>query len=183
MKYTEVDGLGPVLFERSKRAKRISITVTSHKGVRVAVPNRASFNTAEKFVETKIDWIKKHQTSLKQAKQKYESESARINRPVARLELIKRLDELAERHGFTYNRVFIRNQRTRWGSCSAKNNISLNIKLVLLTDELTDYVILHELVHTKIKNHSQKFWDGLSEYVSNPKQKSSQLRNSSVGLL
>lgn len=183
MKYIEVDSIGPVLFERSKRAKRISITVTSHKGVRVAVPSRASFSNAEEFVETKIDWIKKHQARLKQAEQKYESESVHINRPVARQELIQRLDELAGKYGFTYNRVFIRNQRTRWGSCSAKNNINLNIKLVLLPDELIDYVILHELVHTNIKNHSRKFWDGLSKYVINPKQKASQLRKNGLGLL
>jgi len=183
MKYIEVDGIGPVLFEHSKRAKRTSITVTSHKGVRVAVPSRASFDNAEKFVETKIDWIKKHQTNLRQAERKYESESVHINRLVARRELIQRLDELAARNGFTYNRVFIRNQRTRWGSCSAKNNINLNIKLVLLPDELKDYVILHELVHTNVKNHSQNFWDELGKYMNNPKQKASQLRKNGLGLL
>jgi predicted metal-dependent hydrolase len=62
-------------------------------------------------------------------------------------------------HGFAYNRVFIKNQKTRWGSCSNKNNINLNINLVRLPQELIDYTILHELVHTRIKNHSSKFWD------------------------
>ena len=59
--------------------------------------------------------------------------------------LIKRLDKLAEKHGLKYNRVFVRNQKTRWGSCSSKNNISLNAKLVKLPEKLMDYIILHEL--------------------------------------
>jgi len=59
----------------------------------------------------------------------------------------------------------IRNQKTRWGSCSNLNNINLNINLVSLTQDLMDYVILHELLHTKIKNHSKKFWAQLDKYV------------------
>lgn len=183
MKYIEIDGIGPVLFETSSRAKRIIITVTSHKGVRVAVPNGASFSKAEQFVRTKIAWVKKQQSVLNQAKQQCREKSQEISYQDARQELIQRLDELAIRHGFTYNRVFIRNQRTRWGSCSEKNNINLNIKLLLLPDDLIDYIILHELVHTNVKNHSQVFWDELGKYVDNPKQKATQLRKHSVGLL
>jgi predicted metal-dependent hydrolase len=88
----------------------------------------------------------------------------------ARRRLVSRLDELSQVHGYTYNRVFIRNQKTRWGSCSAKNNISLNLQLARLPVELMDYVILHELVHTRIKNHSQAFWDQLNGLVGEAKQ-------------
>ena len=69
--------------------------------------------------------------------------------------------ELAKIYGFKYAKASIRNQKTKWGSCSAKNNISLNINLVRLPDELRDYVILHELVHTRHKNHSNRFWETL----------------------
>jgi predicted metal-dependent hydrolase len=60
-----------------------------------------------------------------------------------------RLRELSMEHGFQYNRVFIRNNRSRWGSCSAGNNINLNLHLMRLPDELIDYVLMHELVHTR----------------------------------
>jgi predicted metal-dependent hydrolase len=97
--------------------------------------------------------------------------------------IITRLTELARQHGFSYRKVTIRNQRTRWGSCSAKNNISLNIKLVALPAELFDYVILHELVHTRIHNHSSRFWQELNKYVEDGKAKDKQLIEYGLGIL
>jgi predicted metal-dependent hydrolase len=80
---------------------------------------------------------------------------------------------MAKIHNFKYNKVSIRNQKTKWGSCSAKNNISLNINLVRLPDELRDYVILHELVHTRFKNHSKEFWAELNKFVGDSSTNSS----------
>ncbi|MFC1990575.1 M48 family metallopeptidase [Chloroflexota bacterium] len=77
----------------------------------------------------------------------------------------------------------IRNQKTRWGSCSHKNNINLNMKLVLLPDELVDYVILHELVHTRIHNHSKRFWVELDKYVGDGKLMTSRIKKTGMGLL
>ena len=64
-------------------------------------------------------------------------------------------------HGFNYSGVSVKNMRTRWGSCSGKNKINLNIHLMSVTEHLRDYVILHELVHTLVKNHSRVFWEKL----------------------
>jgi predicted metal-dependent hydrolase len=69
-----------------------------------------------------------------------------------------RLRELAEKHGFKYSQCSVRNSHSRWGSCSGKGNISLSIYLVLLTEELIDYVLLHELCHTVEMNHGERFW-------------------------
>lgn len=76
-----------------------------------------------------------------------------------------RVHELAGRHDFRYNRLFIKDLRSRWGSCSAANNINLNLHLMRLPDKLIDYVILHELVHTHIKNHSPLFWQELERIL------------------
>jgi predicted metal-dependent hydrolase len=81
----------------------------------------------------------------------------------ARKLLPGRLSELAARHGFQYGKVGIRNNRRNWGSCSGRNNISLNLQMMKLPDELIDYILLHELVHTKIKNHGPLFWEKLDE--------------------
>jgi len=99
----------------------------------------------------------------------------------ARKHLVERLDELCKRNGFKYNRVFVKNQKTRWGSCSDKNNINLNVNLVQLPDELVDYIILHELVHTRIKDHSHRFWEALSKFVEDPKSLDRQLRDYTLG--
>jgi len=81
-----------------------------------------------------------------------------------------RLCELARIHGFSYNRVFIKNNRTRWGSCSSKNNINLSLHLMRLPEHLADYVILHELTHTIYRNHSKQFWGHLDKITGNAKK-------------
>jgi len=97
-------------------------------------------------------------------------ENNHINRGEAGKRLVTRLNELSEKHGFTFNKVFVKNQKTRWGSCSEKNNINLNVNLVLVPDELIDYTILHELVHTRVKDHSKRFWNELEKLVKNAKK-------------
>ena len=79
-------------------------------------------------------------------------------RSEAEKHLPDRIKLLADKYDFEYNNVTIKNSKNRWGSCSFDNNINLNLHLMRLPDHLVDYVILHELVHTKIKNHSKDFW-------------------------
>ena len=181
----DIDGVGPVLFERSKRAKRLSISVKPFKGIRVAVPYGLSFKKAVEFVNIKADWVKRHLEKMKQHEREYNANSNAadgIDRVEAKTLLTRRLKQLAKDNGFSYNRLYIRNQKTRWGSCSSKNNISLNMKLVKLPDELIDYVILHELVHTRRKDHSQAFWAEMDKFVCNGKKMASRLRSYGIGL-
>ena len=69
-----------------------------------------------------------------------------------------RLAWLAREHGFSFNKVTIKNLKSRWGSCSGRNNINLNLHIMRLPDELIDYILLHELSHTVEKNHGPRFW-------------------------
>lgn len=78
-------------------------------------------------------------------------------RAEAKAWLIPRLATLAAEHGFAYNKVFIKNNVSNWGSCSTKGNINLNMQLMRLPEELRDYVILHELCHLKQLNHGPEF--------------------------
>jgi predicted metal-dependent hydrolase len=177
-KKVELSSVGTVLLERSRRARRISVSIRPFKGVRVAVPYGVSFESALKFARSKAGWINKHRVKMLQLELKARelSRSRPIDRTVARKILVERLDYLAGKYGFTYNRVFIRNQKTRWGSCSAKNNINLNVNLVRLPAELIDYTILHELVHTRVKNHSQKFWEQMNRLLGDAKKIDKKLR-------
>lgn len=83
-----------------------------------------------------------------------------------RIFLSRRLSELAVHHGFSYKSVTIRKQRSRWGSCSRDNRISLNLQLMVLPGRLRDYVLLHELLHTRIKHHGPEFWTEMERLKS-----------------
>lgn len=88
----------------------------------------------------------------------------------------KRVSQLAKTYGFKYNKITIRNAKTRWGSCSGQNNISLSLHLMRLPEELSDYIILHELLHTKVKNHGRRFWSELEKICPNAKELRKKLR-------
>ena len=184
-KTIELKNVGTILIERSRRAKHLSLSVRPFKGARVAVPFGVSFASAEMFARSKTGWLKKHlnKMALMEQEAKALSKSKPINRVTARKQIIDRLNYLSQKHGFNYNRVFIKNQKTRWGSCTGKNNINLNITLVRLPDELLDYTILHELVHTRVKNHSRQFWDQMDKLVGDSKKLDSKLSEYRVLLI
>ena len=86
-----------------------------------------------------------------------------VYRHEAKRLLPARISDLAKKYGFKYNKVTIRDNRRNWGSCSSKNNISLNLQMMKLPVKLIDYILLHELVHTEVKNHGPKFWERLNQ--------------------
>ncbi len=96
----------------------------------------------------------------------------------AREHLIPRLQELADQHGFSYSRIRFGTPRGRWGSCSSTGTISLNVNLLLLDDTLIDYVLIHELCHTRQMNHSIAFWSLVEKYLPEYRSLRSKLKNS-----
>ncbi len=101
-------------------------------------------------------------------------------RKEAKAYLPGRVKTLAQGHGFTYQRLFIKNTKTRWGSCSVRNNINLSLHLMRLPDHLIDYVVLHELVHTVEKNHSQRFWGLLDKVSGNAKALDTEMKGYNI---
>jgi predicted metal-dependent hydrolase len=184
-KTIELVNVGTVLIERSGLAKHLSLSVKPFRGARVAVPIGISFAAAEMFARSKAGWLKKHLDKMALMEQKAGalSKNKPIDRASAKKHLIDRLDRLSQAHGFSYNRVFIKSQKTRWGSCSGKNNINLNINLIRLPDELIDYTILHELVHTRIKNHGRQFWEQMDKLVGDSKKLDKKLNDYRVYLI
>ena len=167
--------VGTVKYIGNNRAKRIIISIKPEY-VRVVIPKRQSFKNAQKFVDSRLDWIKKNKKNMELQLQK-RKQLPDIDRNEARKILCRRIGELAQLHNFAYNRVSIRKQKTRWGSCSTKNNINLNANLLHLPPELIDYVLLHELVHTRVKNHSKNFWNELDTVVPNSRQVDQRLKD------
>ncbi len=95
----------------------------------------------------------------------------------AKAYLPKRLKELADKHGFKFENVSIKNASTRWGSCSSVNNINLNLHLMRVPEHLIDYVLVHELVHTVVKNHGEKFWMLLEQCYPNARKADKEMNN------
>ena len=161
--------IGTVHFTRHPKAKRISIKMTPTGKIRVTVPRRVSRKTASRFALKNHDWIQRARNrALRRIKAhtRLPLNHRRFDdRDVAARFLVERLAQLAEKFQFNYERVTIRQQKTIWGSCSSKNNISLNIHLARLPDPLIDYVMLHELTHTLHKDHSAAFWSELRTKV------------------
>lgn len=122
--------------------------------------------------ENKITGVYKNQSDLDSNSSQLEIRKGIENawRIEAKEYLPQRASELAKHHNFQFKKVSIRNAKTRWGSCSSDNNINLSLHLMRLPDPLIDYVILHELVHTKIKNHSSDFWRLLDSVSGNAKR-------------
>ena len=218
-----IDGVGKVLFKRSKRTRHISISIKPFTGAKVTIPAGVDDEIAFRFVREKKHWINKHLARMKELEAmqtKFDENSSystrhhklhlrktqrrgisvrlskgKINvvypnlinphskvlqeeirkgieralRLEAKQYLPDKVNELAEKFGFKFNKLTLKNIKSRWGSCSRKNNINLSIHLMRLPDHLIEYVILHELVHTVHHNHSARFWKMLNDITGGSK--------------
>jgi len=110
-----------------------------------------------------------------------DSELERWYRDRARTLIAGQLARFSREHGFEYGNVSIRDQKTRWGSCSARKNLSFSWRLVQLPPDIVDYVVVHELVHTKVLNHSKAFWAEVGSIFPDYKQAVGWLRHCHPG--
>ncbi|MBP6911631.1 MAG: M48 family metallopeptidase [Candidatus Pacebacteria bacterium] len=104
-------------------------------------------------------------TRKKSARRKKTSGVSVQERELAREYVQSRIDHWNSFYNFSYNKVFIRNQRTRWGSCSSLGNLNFNSRIMRLSPELRDYIVVHELCHLQEFNHSPAFWDLVGETI------------------
>jgi len=159
--------LPPVSYRHSQRACRLRITIKPTKTIIVTIPKHSTRQQAQQFLHSKISWIKKQLQKIDQQEKLQQSlpDLPTIDLDKAQNELFNRLDYFSDKYNLPYNRAKFRCQKTKWGSCSSQNNINLNVNIAYLTKELQDYILLHELVHTRIKNHSRKYWAELDRFV------------------
>ena len=143
------------------RRKTIAIQIDREGQVIVRTPYGITKRQVEEFLDEKKDWL----LQTRQRVEKRKTEQIPISEEVRRegIERAKRIFPertayFAKRMGVDYGRITIREQKTRWGSCSSKGNLNFNWKLVLLDPELLDYVVVHELAHRREMNHSVAFW-------------------------
>ncbi len=148
-------------FIRHPRARRYVIRVRPDGSVRVTVPRWGSRRQAELFAEQQRPWIERQRVHVREAvadRASHTPEAVNAWRRQASRELPAHLARLAAHHGLRVARVSIRNQRSRWGSCSPSGHICLNWRLVLMPEAVRDYVLIHELMHLRRLDHSRHFW-------------------------
>ena len=148
----------------SKR-KTISIMVTPEGEVEVRAPLKTKDAVIEKVVKQKKDWIQKKLEKVQKASQQAKAQGRLTEKEIKELHdsakrwIPERVNLYAPQIGVTPNRITIRKQKTRWGSCSRSGNLNFNCLLMLAPMEVLDSVVVHELCHLKQMNHSKAFYD------------------------
>lgn len=145
---------------RSNR-KTTAIQINEKGDIIVRSPYSVSRRKVEQMLREKQDWIEKHQKAIKErenSRREITEQERREGIERAKQILPARIQYYAKIMGVTYGRITLREQKTRWGSCSSEGNLNFNWKLALMPDEILDYVVVHELAHRMEMNHSDKFW-------------------------
>ena len=175
---------------RSKR-KTLSVQIKPDGSVVVRAPLRYPQREIDRFLRERADWIRAHREIMlkRQAEQAAHPVNALTG---AQLRDLKRRASIAfpERAayfapliGVTYGRITIRNQKTRWGSCSAEGNLNFNCLLLLAPPEVLDYVVVHELCHRKFMNHSPRFWAEVARVMPDYKVRRKWLKDNGPRLM
>lgn len=158
----------------SRKAKTVRITVHPDGRVVVTKPARASAAAAERLLNAHKDWVLAQLARIERRGPQKQLPRPRRNskeykdaRERARVRVLERMAILNRMYGFRYGTISIRDQKTRWGSCSASGNLSFNYRIAYLPDHLADYLIAHELCHLKEHNHSARFWELVAMSIPN----------------
>ena len=165
--------------KKSRTTKRLRIAVHADGRVVVSAPRLLPDIFVRRFINSKADWInskleyfakiRKIQPGF-MVKPGMTHRMTQANKEKALVLVYERLKHFNKFYNFTYNNVTVRNQKTRWGSCSRKKNLNFNYKILFLTPEQQDYIIVHELCHLEQMNHSKKFWELVVKQVPDYKK-------------
>ncbi len=177
---------------RSSR-KTIAIQVSPDGSVTVRAPNRCSRAAAEEYVQKNREWIRRTQAQLQNRAREQKDYRERLpewtkedyekHQELARQVLQRRAEYYARQMQVSYGRVAVKDQKTRWGSCSAKGNLNFNWRLILAPGEVLDYVVVHELAHRREMNHSARFWNLVESVLPDYQQRKRWLKENGDRLM
>lgn len=171
---------GTVYPYRIIRSDRRTLALEIREGqILVRAPKKITAGAIREFVDSHGSWIEK---TMDRQKEKTlpepmdEGQEKQLRQQAG--EVIRaRAAYYAEKMGVKYNRIFIKEQKTRWGSCSVRGNLNFNWKLILTGDEQLDYVVVHELAHLKQMNHSPRFWREVEKILPDYRERRRRLKD------
>ena len=184
----KADGRGEIRISVIRSARKsLGLEVRDANTVLARIPTRVSDRELKAFVENQRGWILEKTEVMAEREEKRKSTPApppellsKTDRMKIQLKIGKRVRHYCEAMGVTVGYVTVKNQKTRWGSCSAKGNVNFNYQLAFLPDELLDYVVIHELAHRRHMNHSRAFWAEVEKYCPDYLERREQLKEYSL---
>ena len=184
----KADGRGEIRISVIRSARKsLGLEVRDANTVLARIPTRVSDRELKAFVENHRSWILEKTEVMAEREEKRKSTPApppellsKTDRMKIQLKIGKRVRHYCEAMGVTVGYVTVKNQKTRWGSCSAKGNVNFNYQLAFLPDKLLDYVVIHELAHRRHMNHSRAFWAEVEKYCPDYLERREQLKEYSL---
>ena len=162
----------------SDRARALRISVEPGGAVVVVAPRFSNSSMIARFVARFSHWIEKQVRVAKgRCVIRFTRSDIAMLKKRAREIAETRASHFAKLYGVTFQKIAIRAQKCRWGSCSHKGNLSFNYKIAALPAHLSDYIIVHELCHLIEPNHSKRFWRLVASAIPNHKDRRKELRN------
>jgi len=167
---------------KSKRARRMRLTINCEGTLTVTLPNSIFFgeSSAERAIQEKAQWVLDKLSYFKKHQHKYFFKGSKRkllkHKDIARDLVTKKIEYFNQFYDFNFNKISIRNQKTRWGSCSRSGNLNFNYKIILLPEKMADYIIVHELCHLGEFNHSKKFWSLVAKTIPEHKKIRKEIR-------
>ena len=169
--------------------KSYSITVERDGTVTIRAPFFMSERKINKTIDERKEWIEKAQNKLASRAERLNSLTPITKDEIDSLKaaakpiIEEKVHHFADKIGVEYGKITIRNQRTRYGSCSAKGNLNFNCLIMLMPNEIIDYVIVHELCHIKEMNHSRRFWNEVESVLPDYKERRKWLKQNGNTLI
>lgn len=160
--------------------KTLALEVTKDLEIIVRAPNRCSIKVIEEFVKSHEKWIEKAKTRVETRKLKeivLTPEQEKMLKAVAKEILPKKVKYYSDMTGLIPTNLHITSAKTRFGSCSGKNSVSLSWRLMAYDEKAIDYVVLHELAHIKHHNHGKAFYAFIEKYMPDYKKRAQLLKN------
>lgn len=173
---------------RSNR-KTMSLEITREAEILIRAPYGMKDSEIKDFIDRKAAWVEKHLRMQEERNETMQSvehltvEELRGLADQALKTIPERVAYYARKMQVTYGRITIRNQKTRWGSCSSEGNLNFNCLLMLAPPEVMDYVVVHELCHRKEMNHSPRFWNEVEQVLPDYQERRRWLKENGGALL